>query len=301
MDADILKKLSIIDYLKGRGVFPEKETKKSSVFSSPFSNDSNPSFHVYKDQNSFFDFSSGVGGTIIDLVMKLDNVEFKEAIKILTEGELLLIVKPVFAKPKEVINDFDYSKYLICNEDDIKIIDSYANNRSIISGYDHCMIYGTLAMGYRHVNEDLNPSGMKFRLIDHPKGERFRAVGRLLFYVLENLTKPMESSHLFMVESESSANSLMRALQDHNVSSVVLSIGGVGTCVKEVPSKYQSINSRFVIIDYDGKEDLYNERVDRLKHLGKPVKFELDKGADINSLYCEGKSDEILNIIKKMK
>ena len=70
------KKMSITSYLIDRGMFPEKGEKfdrsNKTWFSSPFSNDSSPSFAVYESTNTFYDWSTGIGGDLINLVMNLE-------------------------------------------------------------------------------------------------------------------------------------------------------------------------------------------------------------------------------------
>ena len=77
----------------------------------------------------------------------------------------------------------------------------------------------------------------------------------------------------------------------------MLSIGGVGTNVTELPDRYKSVKSINVIIDYDGDDELYEKRLSKFKELGAPIKMELEKGEDINSMYIDGRSDEVLKFL----
>ena len=114
--------------------------------------------------------------------------------------------------------------------------------------------------------------------------------------MLENLTE--EPPVAFIVESETSANSLWEICKEFNISCVICSIGGVNNIPRKLPDELQGLKRR-VIIDYDGDEELYNERVDRLLHFGKDIKIELPKGEDINSLYCNGNYTFLKDILRQ--
>lgn len=76
-----IKTIPIKDYLKSRKIHPAKEYSGYGMYTSPFRNESTPSFKVDYNQNLWFDFGSGEGGSIIDLVMKLDRCPFIDAIE----------------------------------------------------------------------------------------------------------------------------------------------------------------------------------------------------------------------------
>jgi hypothetical protein len=110
-----IKKLSITDYLIKRGLSPVKSNSKFSLFSSPFSSDSDPSFYVYEDRNRFMDFSTGNRGSIIDLVILMERYEgLSEAINHLCGNDFLQISSPS-PKKHTYAKKFNYTRYL---EDD---------------------------------------------------------------------------------------------------------------------------------------------------------------------------------------
>ncbi|MBT4399192.1 MAG: hypothetical protein HOD37_06880 [Bacteroidetes bacterium] len=79
MDQEV-KKISIKKYLLEHGFSPKRETQKESWFSSPLrSGDKDPSFKVDESRNLWYDFGSGQGGSIIDLVMVYHNLPFSTA------------------------------------------------------------------------------------------------------------------------------------------------------------------------------------------------------------------------------
>jgi hypothetical protein len=51
----------------------------TSHFKAPWRDEKSPSLVVYHKQNRWWDFGETTGGTVIDLVMKLEDCDFKEA------------------------------------------------------------------------------------------------------------------------------------------------------------------------------------------------------------------------------
>ncbi len=102
-----IKNISIKNYLAERGVTPSKETAKDSSYLSPLRNEKTPSFHVDHDKNLWFDFGIGEGGSIIDLVMRLDGCSVGEAFRKL-----------------------EYDNYYMNNSQLMKIESSYSKERS---------------------------------------------------------------------------------------------------------------------------------------------------------------------------
>jgi hypothetical protein len=129
---------------------------------------------------------------------------------------------------------------------------------------------------------------------------RFTSRGRLGWYILENIISgTYELPTLFIAESETSANSLWEHLKTLGKSCVVLSAGSVGA-TPPIPVKYSKLVDKRLIIDYDGDEDKYNERLINYKVYEniKPIKVILPKGEDLNSLYASGKINLINNLLK---
>ena len=81
MQADNIKNIPIRDYLKNQGTYPAKEYSGYGMYKSPFRDERTPSFKVDYNRNLWCDFGSGEGGSIIDLVMKLNKCPFIEAIE----------------------------------------------------------------------------------------------------------------------------------------------------------------------------------------------------------------------------
>lgn len=95
MELQQIKHISIQNYLSKMGINPVRNRNYYGMYLSPLrTGDRTPSFKVDYNKNLWMDFGLGKGGSIIDLVMKLDNLSFKEALERLNEynsGKLVLI------------------------------------------------------------------------------------------------------------------------------------------------------------------------------------------------------------------
>lgn len=79
--SDIMAMVPIEEYV---GQYVELFEKNGELWGlSPFKDEKTPSFSVRPDQGIFYDFSSGVGGNIIDFIMKYHGVTLKRSIDML--------------------------------------------------------------------------------------------------------------------------------------------------------------------------------------------------------------------------
>lgn len=312
MELQEARDISIKDYLEQRGVRVEKAGRKWFC-SSPFSRDSNWSFAIYPN-NTFYCWSTGKGGDIIKLVQYLEGLDFKSALKHLEEREYkkYQVNYKKFKEDEDFWKDFDYTKYLTHDDKEKAAIISYGASRSIRSGFD-CGVYFTRnfesntwvrnpSLMFPHQDKDGNVIGAKFRSIPNDDGSynstRFSMRGRPGFYILNtNAPETFQRCICFLSESETSTNSLWSYLRDKKVPATVLCVGGVSSAPKEIPDKYKDREVRLVI-DYDGDEKLYQERLKLYEHLNvKPIKIILPKGEDINSLYHNGEMWKIESLL----
>jgi DNA primase len=74
-----LNKISIKQYLAKVNIYPIKDYGHYGMYFCPFREDHNASFKVDYNKNVWYDFGTNEGGTMIDLVMKLENCSFHEA------------------------------------------------------------------------------------------------------------------------------------------------------------------------------------------------------------------------------
>jgi hypothetical protein len=78
--------ISIREYLAGMNIRPKREMHTCGMYYSPFRPETVPSFKVDFRKNLWYDFGAGEGGTMIDLVMKMNGCTFREAIRRLEGG-----------------------------------------------------------------------------------------------------------------------------------------------------------------------------------------------------------------------
>ena len=83
MQSNDIKSISIRDYLKNQGIHPVKEYSTYALYKSPFRDEKTASLKVDYKTNLWCDFGSGEGGSIIDLVMKMQQCSFLIARQIL--------------------------------------------------------------------------------------------------------------------------------------------------------------------------------------------------------------------------
>ena len=108
MNCKKAKQIDLVSYLKKQGFKIGKTTNNDTWFISPFRNEKTSSFKV-SNRNKWYDFGEGVGGTIIDFVMKYNKCSIKEALVILSEGsfsfhqqkkQVIIEVEPTYSIEK---------------------------------------------------------------------------------------------------------------------------------------------------------------------------------------------------------
>lgn len=78
---DLIEMIDIVEYISQ---FVELEEKNGEFWGlSPFKDENTPSFSVRKEANSFYDFSSGIGGNVFTFVKYYNHCSSKEAVDIL--------------------------------------------------------------------------------------------------------------------------------------------------------------------------------------------------------------------------
>lgn len=90
-----IKRLPIRTYLAERGLRPTKDNPRYGLYLSPLRKEHTPSFKVDYVQNLWYDFGLGAGGSIIDLVMRLERCDFAQALRLLGSGERTPMAVPV--------------------------------------------------------------------------------------------------------------------------------------------------------------------------------------------------------------
>lgn len=95
IDIQQIKQISIRDYLALRGIEPKQQNTRYGLYLSPLRKEHSPSFKVDYTQNLWYDFGLGEGGSIIDLVMRLERCDFTQAVRLLDGSEKTANVAPV--------------------------------------------------------------------------------------------------------------------------------------------------------------------------------------------------------------
>jgi hypothetical protein len=82
-DIDKLKAIPIRALLSGSGANPARHGAAYGLYRAPYRDDKTPSMKVDYAANTWYDFGTGEGGDIIDLVRKIHNADFKGAVQVL--------------------------------------------------------------------------------------------------------------------------------------------------------------------------------------------------------------------------
>ena len=88
MNCQQAKKIPITHYLHSKGIQPKKVKNGSAWYNSPFRNETKPSFKVDRQNNIWYDFGTGTGGNLLDLVMTFEKTGLTGALMILQRPEL---------------------------------------------------------------------------------------------------------------------------------------------------------------------------------------------------------------------
>lgn len=273
----IRAEVSVVDYLSTRG-FAFKRKGNKYFTNSPFNEqDRTGSFCVFPD-GAYKCFSTGKVGNVITLMRHFGD-------------SLSTPVPKVWVAPKTYERKAwnGVPKAFLTDSEEVH---AYARSRGITHGYESGCFYTKtedgfdkhLAILFPHKNGGVI-TGAKFRALSPIDGQRFSSSGKLGFYILSNIIESFEEPMFYLIEGEANANSLWEYFKLTGRSAVVASAGAVTSIPKELPTAYAGK----LLIDYDGSEEKYAERIKCYAHLGlQPVRIILPKGEDINSLWIKG-------------
>lgn len=85
MDYKIMNQYPIKDYFWQEWVSTQPKTRYYGMYHSPFREDKDASMKVDYNKNLWIDFGSNEGGTLIDLVMRMENCTNGEAMRLLEQ------------------------------------------------------------------------------------------------------------------------------------------------------------------------------------------------------------------------
>lgn len=80
-----INQYAIREYLSHLGIYSAKDKNYYGMYHSPFRDDHDASMKVDYNKNVWFDYGTGKGGTLIDLVMRIENCTNGEAIRLLEQ------------------------------------------------------------------------------------------------------------------------------------------------------------------------------------------------------------------------
>ena len=98
---EIKRHISIRAYLAARGIKPRWERGNRGMYLSPLRKERTASFSVSYDKNLWHDFGTGEGGSIIDLVARMEGCSEAEAARRLWENKHGTLI-PIYAEPSRV-------------------------------------------------------------------------------------------------------------------------------------------------------------------------------------------------------
>ena len=77
--SELIESVDILEYISQYTEFTEKNGEYWAL--SPIKDENTPSFSVRKEENTFYDFSSGVGGSVLTFIRYYDKCGWQEAIE----------------------------------------------------------------------------------------------------------------------------------------------------------------------------------------------------------------------------
>lgn len=134
-----IKKICIASYLQSIGCKMKENRSYYGMYLSPYREDIHPSLKVDFNKNLWTDFGSQDGGSIIDLVMKVENCSFREAIERLKTKE-------------HQIASFSFHRNTLCKESTILIRKiKHLENKALLQYLDNRKI--NLSIGTQYCKE----------------------------------------------------------------------------------------------------------------------------------------------------
>lgn len=88
MNCKQANQINIVSFLQEGGINPVKRLGSSYSYHTPWRKDKNPSLAVSQSKNVWIDHSNGDGGTLVDLVKKMNNCTVAKALEIISGTRL---------------------------------------------------------------------------------------------------------------------------------------------------------------------------------------------------------------------
>lgn len=101
-DLQYIKAIPIADYLHACGIKPAKRYNGYALYHAPYREDPNASLKVDFRQNLWNDYGTSQGGSIIDLVMRMQGCSAYEAMAHLAEGKAQILASSSFHREAHI-------------------------------------------------------------------------------------------------------------------------------------------------------------------------------------------------------
>lgn len=231
---ELIESIDILDYISQYTEFTEKNGEYWAL--SPLKDEKTPSFSVRKETNSFYDFSSGVGGNVLTFVRFYNKCGYHEAIEILknyagVDGEIrphrklaATEVARKFAKPKKsqpkgksVTLPDDYMERYEKREDKLAIWESEGISRGSLDkfqvyydSFSDRLVYPIRNIDGKIINVSGRTLDPQWKEKDLRKYTYFKPLGELdtIYGVAENLSEIKKKREIILFEG---AKSVMMA------------------------------------------------------------------------------------------
>ena len=95
------RNICIVKTLANLGHYPTRKSEKEAWFLSPLRSETQASFNVSLNKNLWYDFGTGKGGNVIDLVMLLENYSFQDALNFLSDQSISFSFCPDISDTKK--------------------------------------------------------------------------------------------------------------------------------------------------------------------------------------------------------
>ncbi len=95
------RNICIVKTLANLGHYPTRKSEKEAWFLSPLRSETQASFNVSFNKNLWYDFGTGKGGNVIDLVMLLENCSFQDALNFLSDNTISFSFGPEIPDTKK--------------------------------------------------------------------------------------------------------------------------------------------------------------------------------------------------------
>lgn len=103
MNSNQAKQIQIVEYLYKIGIKTAKTKGTERWYNSPFREDKDASFKVDTILNVWYDFGSGQGGNILDVVMQINNCNLSQALSLLSDSTLKLTLNTKYDNSRKFI------------------------------------------------------------------------------------------------------------------------------------------------------------------------------------------------------